>query len=120
MLGPLLRAGACLLPQQAPRAWRLWLLETCPASALKLRGGYRPYKGRTAAHRAEREALLRGVEQAGVAVPRGLRRPLLEDGEGDALDSLLCAWIAWRAVRDPAALCPPLSPEHRVEGYVYA
>lgn len=124
VLGPLCRAGARLLPQQAPleraQPGRPWLLETCPASALKRQGWYRPYKGRTAAHRAVRAALLGRVLGEGVALPRALRAPLLADPEGDALDSLLCAWIAWRAVRDPALLLPPWRPEHGVEGYVYA
>jgi hypothetical protein len=55
-----------------------------------------------------------------VAVPRHLHQSLLEDTEGDALDSVICAWIAWQALRDPPAPRPPLEPEHRVEGYVYA
>jgi Protein of unknown function (DUF429) len=120
VLVPLHAAGACLLPQEPPRAGRLWLLETCPASALKARGWYRPYKGRSPAHRRARAALLARLEREGVQVPGRLRRPLLDDAEGDALDSVLCAWIAWRAVRDPHALRPRLQPEHRVEGYVYA
>lgn len=119
VLAPLCAAGACLLPQQPARRGRLWLLETCPASALKDRGWYRPYKGRRPAHRRARAALLRKVEAEGLAVPRSLRGALLDDGEGDALDSVLCAWVTWRAVRDPAALRPPLTAEHRVEGYVY-
>lgn len=120
VLAPLCAAGAQLLPQQPPRPGRLWLLETCPASALKQRGWYRPYKGQRPAHHRERIALLRAVEAEGLAVPASLRGTLLNDGEGDALDSLLCAWITWRAVRDPARLRPPLSAEHRMEGYVYA
>jgi len=120
VLGPLCRAGARLLPQEPAHPGRLWLLETCPASALKQRGWYGPYKGRTPAHRRARAALLRHVQAEGVAVPPRLRAGLLSDAQGDALDSVLCAWIAWRAVRDPALLRPSLAPEHRVEGYVYA
>jgi Protein of unknown function (DUF429) len=120
VLGPLCRAGAQLLPLEAPRAGRLWLLETCPASALKLRGWYRSYKGRGTPQRDARGALLRQVRGEGVAVPERWHAALLDDVEGDALDSLLCAWITWRAVRDRAVLLPHLSPEHHVEGYVYA
>jgi Protein of unknown function (DUF429) len=120
VLAPLCRAGARLLPQQTPLPGRPWLLETCPASALKGHGWYGPYKGRSAAHRAARATLLERVAAEGVALPRALSAPLLDDVEGDALDALLCAWIAWRAVRDPALLMPHLAPEHRVEGYVYA
>ncbi|HKI99417.1 MAG TPA: DUF429 domain-containing protein [bacterium] len=120
VLAPLCAAGACLLPMEPPQPGRLWLLEACPASALKARDWYHPYKGRGATHREARAELLRRVEAEGVAVPRSRRAALLDDAEGDALDSVLCTWIAWRAVRDPAALLPPLSAEHGVEGYVYA
>jgi hypothetical protein len=120
VLAPLCAAGARLLPLELPEPGRLWLLETCPASTLKRRGWYGPYKGRTAAHRAARAALLAHVTAQGVAVPRALHQSLLEDTEGDALDSVICAWIAWQALRDPPGPRPPLEPEHRVEGYVYA
>jgi hypothetical protein len=121
LLAPLLAAGARVLPVQAPAGEAPWLLEACPASALKRVGRYRSYKGRTAAHRAWRRTILRWLVGEGLAPdePR-LAALAVDDPGGDALDALLCAWIAWRAVTGRAPLLPPLAPEHRVEGYVYA
>jgi hypothetical protein len=121
LLAPLLAAGARVLPVQAPAGEAPWLLETCPASALKRAGRYRPYKGRSAALRAERRSILRWLTGEGLAPARpNLSALAVDDPGGDALDALLCAWIAWRAVTGRDALLPPLAPEHRVEGYVYA
>jgi hypothetical protein len=114
------RAGACVLPQQGPLPGRPWLLETCPASALKREGRARPYKGRTPAHRAARAGHLAWLEGAGmIVVDKTLRGLALEDAEGDALDSLIAAWITHRALASAQALLPPLSAAHRIEGYVY-
>lgn len=113
-------AGAVVVPLQTPVAGRPWLLETCPASALKRYGRYRPYKGRTPAHRAVRASLLAWLVAEGVRVPGGaLRQHYLDDVNGDALDSLIAAWIAWHAVAREETLLPPLSAAQRIEGYVY-
>ena len=96
------------------------LLETCPASALKAAGMYLSYKGRSPAHRTARKKILGLLEEGGVSLENGgLRSVLLDNAGGDALDSVICAWIAGRVVSDPGRLFPALRPEHRVEGYVY-
>ncbi|MEE8433246.1 MAG: DUF429 domain-containing protein [bacterium] len=124
LLAPLSVGGARILPVQKPEekspSQKPWLLETCPASALKAAGRCVPYKGRTIAHRAGREAIVDWLEAGGVSWGNGVRRSaLLDDAGGDALDSVICAWIAWRAVSDPGRLFPAPGPEQRVEGYVY-
>ena len=120
LLAPLSAQGARILPVQQPLGQHPWLLETCPASALKAAGRYIPYKGRTQAHRAAREAIVAWLEAGGVSWGGGVRPSrVLDDAGGDALDSVICAWIAWRAVSDPARLFPTLGPEQQVEGYVY-
>lgn len=120
LLAPLSAGGARILPVETPLGQKPWLLETCPASALKAAERYVPYKGRTSGHRAGREAILDWLEAGGVSLESGVRRDtLLDDAGGDALDSVICAWIVWRAVNDPGRLLPALGPEHLVEGYVY-
>lgn len=124
LLAPLSADGARILPMEKPEGkspgQKPWLLETCPASALKAAGMYPSYKGRSSAQRFAREDILAWLEAGGVSLESGgLRSVLLDNAGGDALDSVICAWITWRAVNDPARLFPTLSPEHRVEGYVY-
>lgn len=127
VLAPLCTVGARVAPiQGAPGTGSrtgLWLLETCPASTLKRSERYRPYKSSAPKHRAERTGLLDWLRSRGVAVPPAVAQRALDDADGDALDSLICAEVAWRAWRAAARgepLDPPLTAAHRVEGYVYA
>lgn len=121
VLAPLVAAKrAAALPMQAARVGVAWLLETCPASLLKRAGLYRPYKGAGRAHRAARRAILKAVEQAdAVAIPsRAMRETLIDEPEGDALDSLLAAVAVCRAIRC-GALREPVTDSCRLEGRVY-
>lgn len=112
--------GARVLPLHAPAGKRPWLLETCPASALKRRRMRVPYKGRGPPHRGAGEAILGMLLGEGIVLDApDLRQVIVDDADGDALDSLLCAWITHCAVGCRDTLLPPLQPEHRVEGYVY-
>jgi hypothetical protein len=126
VLAPLVVAErVCVVPMHAPQPGRPWLLEICPAVTLKLLRLYRPYKGYTATHRAARAEILAALE-AGAAAPLAVRtddtlRPvILDDPEGDALDAVIAALAAWRAVRDPGRLIPRDAPAHRLEGHIYA
>ena len=121
VLAPLVAAGdARALPLQAPRPGIPWLLECCPASALKALGLYRPYKGTRADQLRQRLHILQGLSAAGLAqVPGELRRTLLTQSGGDALDSVVAAWIAFRTVRDPSALWAGPTGWPPIEGFVY-
>jgi hypothetical protein len=123
VLLPLVEAGAaCALPLQRPRAGIPWLLECCPASALKRLGLYQPpYKGTGAARARRRGAILRALEAHGALapVPAPRRRRMVAQAGGDALDSLLAAWIAFQALRRPGALRPAPTDGAALEGYVY-
>jgi len=121
LLAPLVLAhGATALPMQAPRPRGLWLLEPCPAALLKRERLYRPYKGRHPQRRAMRRTILRILEQRnGLAFSfRRLRERALADPGGDALDSVLAALAAARAVSDPDRLLP-VGQDYRIEGCVY-
>lgn len=122
VLAPLVAEHGCAgVPNQWPPGSDRWLLETCPASTLKNWQAVAPYKGRRLHHRRAREGLLRKLGERGVRIgPGALRERLLANAGGDALDSVLCAWAAWRAVRTPQALLAGVTAEHRLEGWVYA
>jgi len=122
VLRPRVLSGAAVgLPMQPARADRpVWLLEACPAALLKARGLYRPYKGRGPAQRAMRRQLVAHLtDAAGVVVTaRGLARRLIADTDGDAIDAVLAAVAAWRAVSH-GPLRPPDWRRYVREGYVY-
>lgn len=121
VLAPLvLLHGASALPMQPPRPGGLWLLETCPAALLKRERLYRPYKGHGPRRRAMRGTILRTIERRmGLTIAsRRLRTLALRDAGGDALDSVLAALAAARAVVDPGRLLPD-GEDYRIEGYVY-
>ncbi len=121
VLLPLVAArAACVLPLQRPRAGVPWLLECCPASALKRLGLYLPaYKGAGRERARRRSGILWTLECRGDLVPLSacLRRTLVAQAGGDALDSLIAAWIAFQALLHPP---PPAPPDWEpVEGYVF-
>ncbi|MEP0846858.1 MAG: hypothetical protein HRF50_08565 [Phycisphaerae bacterium] len=121
VLAPLIAAGqAVALPMQAARDGVAWLLETCPASLLKRAGLYRPYKGTGRAHRAARRRILAAVQDLeGVALPsRAIQETLVDEPEGDALDSLLAAVAVWRTIRI-GGVDEPVGDLYRLEGRVY-
>lgn len=122
LLHPLvLEAGALVLPMDQPDADRLWLAEVCPASFLKRIRLYESYKGRAAAHRAMREAILRRlVADKLLAAPSPqIERTLLDDPGGDALDAVIAAVITWRNYKEGAFSEPPRSATEALEGRVY-
>ena len=56
ILSPLVLGDrARILPMQRRKAGKAVVLEICPASTLKASGLYRPYKGKSAVHRAARQ-----------------------------------------------------------------
>lgn len=123
VLAPLVAAGAARVPPfQTLRPGVPWLLECCPASALKCLGMHQPpYKGSGQARTARRAAILRTLEEHGVAPLSGsLRRVVIGQAGGDALDSMIAAWIAFRTVTQPGGL-PPVPPRWpAIEGLVYS
>ena len=129
VLAPLVERDAVRVPpMQSPRSLdgeRPWLLEICPAVTLKRMGLYRPYKGREPRHAAMRRAILAALEPATpLLLPRALRRKILADTEGDALDSVIAACTAFRLLaHGVAALYPVLPPEAArraaLEAWVY-
>jgi len=128
LLAPLVRDDAArVLPMQEPVERKPSLLEVCPASTLKRFGAeigenlYKPYKGKTSGHRRQRGRILAAIEAHGVVVDaRRLRRAVLADAEGDALDAIVAAYGTLRAIGHPGFPRPEWDPLYALEGYVYA
>lgn len=101
LLRPLVvEAKALVLPMQAPAPGLPWLIETCPASALRYFGWRGSYKGAGLGDR--REEILRRLMEARLLrpPPPTLRKLLVEDPGGDALDSVIAALATSRALGD--------------------
>ncbi|MCI0339931.1 MAG: hypothetical protein L0216_02065 [Planctomycetales bacterium] len=121
LLHPLVREGAAsVLPMLALDAGKPAILEVCPSSTLRREGIAASYKGRTPEHLEARELILRHLrEHLRIEVPDPVAARVVEDAGGDALDSILGAWAAFRALADPATYSPEVEETHRIEGRVY-
>jgi hypothetical protein len=120
VLGPLVAARrVAVLPFERPRASVPWLLEVCPASALKRRDLYRPYKGAGTARARQRATILAALADDGVSLAPAVGAAARGDAAGDALDSVVAAVAAWDAVRDPARLAAVARAADPLEGWVY-
>lgn len=108
-------------PQRAmaPLVDGLTLLEVCPASWLKRRGWYAPYKGRDPVFLVVKERWLSAIEAAyGLTWQNPAdRSAVLVDSGGDGLDSLLSALSLLPYATGQVAL-PDLSDQQRLEGWV--
>jgi hypothetical protein len=122
VLAPLQRGQlASVLPMEKALPGRLWLLEVCPAATLKREGLYGPYKGARKEHRLACETILHGTEETGPLFFREptLRRAVVDDPGGDAIDSVVAAFAVLRAICSPGGLVARDSDAYALEGYVY-
>jgi hypothetical protein len=121
VLAPLVRdQQACVLPMQPALPGRAWVMEICPASTLKRESLNRSYKGKGPGRYVARAYILEEIERrASLSIPGPLRPAILEDHEGDALDSVVAASAVFRALRDPGRLAVGGNDVYALEGYVY-
>lgn len=122
VLAPLVEGDqARVLPMQEPAVGKPVLVEICPALTVRALGPFGPYKGRTPAHAAQRAAILARFYGAGLApLDAGAGQRVLNDSEGDALDSIVAAWTVWR-IRHRLHLHPEGDwHAYAREGYVYS
>ena len=120
MLHPLLGSGKVkLLPHQKITAGHIHLMEVCPASFLKKHGLYKPYKGTTSQHRQVREAILQFCQEKFALqwLKDDHRDVLVQNENGDALDSLICSLIAAQHWPDP--IPKDWHPLYEKEGFIY-
>lgn len=124
ILYPLLREGrACVIPMQPIVDDRPLLLEICPRSTLvKEQIAAKQYKGKTSAHGKNRRHVLDSLQDKQVVIPNHkLRRLILKDAGGDALDSVIAAYAVAKSLLIPTFPFPPgWKPEYALEGYVYS
>jgi hypothetical protein len=123
ILYPLLREGrACVIPMQPIVDDRPLLLEICPRSTLvKEQIAARKYKGKTPAQVKNRRHILDSLKDKQVVIPNNkLRRLILKDQSGDALDSVIAAFAVAKSLLNPTFPFPPgWKQDYALEGYVY-
>ncbi|MCK4788923.1 MAG: DUF429 domain-containing protein, partial [Desulfobacteraceae bacterium] len=112
----------CVLPMQRTSPGKPWLFEVCPASTLKqIIGPNLQYKGSSNKNSVARARILERVKETGALLIRmsALRSKILDDPNGDALDSVIAAFATFRALRNLARSSAPGSDTYALEGYVY-
>ncbi len=121
LIGPLIADRvACALPMQRARSNVPWLIEICPASTLKQLNLYVAYKGRTADHCAARSAIVCSIQrQTPLKLSTPVRSAVIDDAEGDALDSVIAALAAFRMRHGHARWPATTTRIYRREGYVF-
>lgn len=121
LLAPLALTGqACVLPMMKAEAGKPWLIETCPAVILReLKLRLTNYKQQSDAGQERRSLILQGLEQVGVRFAEdSLKVRMITDSRGDALDSVIAALGAARALQS-GTLAQADDPILRREGWIY-
>ncbi len=120
VLRPLVERDARILPMQAPARGHPLVIEICPACTLKAEGLYHSYKGRSSQQRIWRRAIIDTLVARGALgkLPRAIETAAINDIQGDALDAIIAAVAAHRALYDPR-LIEPCEGVEAVEGRVY-
>jgi len=111
----------CVLPMQQAEPGKPWILEVCPASTLKVKDLYVPYKGREPELAHARSQILREIERRGALhrVSPDIAEAVVKDPEGDALDSVIAALTAFEVLKSRRLFDSALTASSRVEGYLY-
>jgi hypothetical protein len=117
LLHPLVTSGqAMVVPQMPVVGLKPIVIEVCAACTLKHLNCYPPYKGREKLHRKARQRILDCLIDLHLleAPASSLRRQLLDNAGGDALDAVIGAIATARA-----DLAAPVEPPYRLEGRVF-
>ncbi|MDG6243015.1 MAG: hypothetical protein QCH31_01290 [Methanolobus sp.] len=117
---PLLKAGdACILPMQEPLEDKPWLMEICPASTLKSEGLYMAYKGRSEKEKITRGYILEEMVNKCVTIPGHLKERMINNYDGDALDSFIAAYATFRSLARIDDIIGRLPDIYLREGYTF-
>lgn len=105
-------------PMMEPTTARPSLIETYPAGTLdELELHMATYKDDTERARRHRAENLDGIEEHGVIFPSEVRSRVLEDSGGNALDSVVAAFAAYR--NTVSGLQTSWIADREVEGHIY-
>ncbi|WP_407354929.1 hypothetical protein [Methanolobus sp. WCC5] len=120
IVNPLVASGhICALPMQVPREDKPWLMEICPASTLKSEGLYMTYKGRSEKEKRTREHILEEILNKGVSVPEHIQERIINNRDGDALDSFIAAYATFRSIATLDDIIGRLPDIYLREGYTF-
>ena len=117
LLHPLVTAGVAIVaPQMSVVGLKPTIIEVCAACSLKHLNCYPAYKGRGKLHRKARQRILDYLIALHLLEPPApaLRRLLLDNAGGDALDAVIGA-----VATAQADLAAPVDPLYRLEGRVF-
>lgn len=120
VLGPLIQNNAaCAFPMQRPSPSKVWIIEICPASTLKMENLNLSYKGRGERHRIARVNILKHIERRCLLeiTESALRSTIVNDSGGDALDSVIAAFATFQSLKYGST--PRKDCRHSLEGWVY-
>jgi len=104
---------------QPPDKDKTWVIEICPACTLKTNGLYQPYKGNSEDKLETRQYILYSLEQMGLSFTNDVKRSVLENPEGDALDSILAAYATYNALKKIEYLEYPLPERYMREVFIF-
>ncbi|MGA7677246.1 MAG: hypothetical protein WCA51_02590 [Dehalococcoidia bacterium] len=111
-----------VMPMQSTLPGKPWLFEVCPASTLKSINLYLlPYKKADKESRLNRARIIRGVGETGAVLIDSsvLWSKIIDDRNGDALDSVIAAFATLRAFSNLVPSHVPETDPYKLEGYVY-
>ena len=118
VLSPLVERGtARVLPMQKPAPGKPSVFEICPASTLRIEGLSLSYKGASPEHLEGRRLILKSLGPQ-VVVPGDIAQKAFDDHKGDAIDSIIAALAAPRALADEPD-SHPRDRDYLLEGRVY-
>jgi hypothetical protein len=84
------------------------ILEICPRSTLvREKIADKKYEGKSKEHRENRRHILKRLMEKQVIIPKHLNRLILNDTEGDALDSVIAAYSVDKSLVYPTFPFPP-------------
>jgi hypothetical protein len=123
VLAPLVRDQLVyVMPMQSMSRGKPRLVEVCPASTLKSINLYfSPYKRADKESSLNRARILEGVEEMRFILidSSALRSRIIDERNGDALDSIIAAFATLRSFGNLGSSLFPETDPCRIEGYVY-
>lgn len=111
---------ARVLPMQERDKSKPALVEVCPAVFLKNHKIYDQYKGAKGEFDKHRESILDKLCEMGLSFDNTeLRQKAIDDNDGDAIDSLISAFIVFKIIQDKGKFDIGWNEAYSLEGYIY-